>query len=449
MKKRHLQWSLVGMLLCSTLTSCDQIKRLLPKPPDVTTKVVQASSEESTDPPALSDPSVYAPEDAIPVAKVVEFELNKSSLVSIICYHDYHETTSRNDMTISAAAFRSQLQALKDSNIPVIPLSDVIEWKKGKKNIPDEAVVITMDDGWQGVYQVAFPILKEFGYPFTLYLYKNYLNSGGRTLNLDQVREMMANGAELGSHSVSHHALASKKGRSEEQHRAWVKMELEESKRFLEATFGVSMRSFAYPYGSKSDEIAKMTLEAGYDIAVTVNPQKVTWDTDNSVLPRFVALGDTLTNFKIATSFRGMGSSIADSKVLKNDATNEQGEKLIELNPPAESKVNDRTPLITVNVSKLGEILPETIQMRVSGFGPVPAEYNSETKSITYQVQQKLRLETCNVTLKFKRVDAEKEDVISWEFKVDQDHSYLPLVQFSKPNTEVKADTSAPAPQAN
>jgi peptidoglycan/xylan/chitin deacetylase (PgdA/CDA1 family) len=38
-----------------------------------------------------------------------------------------------------------------------------------------------MDDGWEGVYTYAYPVLKEYGFPFTIYLYKKYVNIGGRS----------------------------------------------------------------------------------------------------------------------------------------------------------------------------------------------------------------------------------------------------------------------------
>ena len=49
-----------------------------------------------------------------------------------------------------------------------------------------------------------FPILKEFGYPYTLFLYKNYVDGGGKALTTPMIQEMINAGATIGSHSVSH-----------------------------------------------------------------------------------------------------------------------------------------------------------------------------------------------------------------------------------------------------
>ena len=72
-------------------------------------------------------------------------------------------------------------------------------WERGEKQSPEKAVLLTFDDGWESVYTDAYPVLKEFGFPFTMYLYKKYVNSGGRSMTWDQIREMMAFGAEVGS----------------------------------------------------------------------------------------------------------------------------------------------------------------------------------------------------------------------------------------------------------
>ena len=226
-----------------------------PKPPEVPLTPEQQAIEAR----ALNNAIFEAakPEEVVP--KAVPFELNKSAIVSILGYHDFRERGG-SPMIIASAKFREQMQAIKDSGIPVIPLSDVLTWRKGLKNIPEESIVITMDDGWEGVHTYAYPVLKEFGFPFTAYLYKKYVNIGGRSLSWDQIREMMKNGCEIGSHSVSHESLRIKKGRKEEDHQLWLLGELKDSKEFLEKNLGVPITSFAYPFGVFDDSTSDTAL---------------------------------------------------------------------------------------------------------------------------------------------------------------------------------------------
>ena len=368
------------------------------------------------------------------VPKALPFELNRASIVSILLYHDFVERIPRNEMMVSKGVFRAQMQALKDANIPVIPMSDVLAWKKGEKNIPEAAVVITLDDGWVGVHEIAYPILKEFGYPFTLYLYKKYVGGAGRSMTVDQIKEMLANGGELGSHSVSHQAMAQmRRSKPPEQYQAWLHDEIYESKRWLEDTFKMPCRTFAYPYGDKNADIVKQVLEAGYDAAVTVNPQKMNWDTVNGELPRFTQLGDQDANFRVATSFYGGGKSISDSRFIKTDAVNEQGEKLVTLKPEPNSTIVDRQPVIEANLSKLGPVLPESLVLKVGGFGTVLAKYDPATQVVSFRVPQKIRLESCAVMLSFRRAGADKDELVNWQFKIDKKAAYLPQAADATP----------------
>ncbi len=357
--------------------------------------------------------------------KATAFELNKSAVVAILGYHDFRERGG-SPMIIAATKFREQMQAIKDSGIPVIPLSDVLAWRKGQKNIPEESIVITMDDGWEGVYTHAYPVLKEFGFPFTAYLYKKYVNIGGRSLSWDQIREMMKNGCEIGSHSVSHESLRLKKGRKEEEHQLWVLGELKDSKEYLEKNLGITCTSFAYPFGIFDESTSEMALQVGYETLVTVNNQKVTWDTPLGKMGRYIIHGETDTNFKLATSFRGH-SDIASSRLLVTDAKDEQGKLLVELTPPPEKLITERMPLIQANLKGLNEIIADSVKMRIGGLGIVPAQYDPATMTVSYQLPYKLRREDCAVTVIFKRSAEQQEEAVNWHFKVDLAAAYKPV----------------------
>jgi peptidoglycan/xylan/chitin deacetylase (PgdA/CDA1 family) len=432
--------SLLLLILLSicVLPSCkrieDKLRRLAeqsgvaPKPPPPPQPAEPAlTEEEKAIEKKLQESAMAAtaaPEPQIPAAPA--FELNKSSVVSILGYHDFRERGG-SPMLISSSKFREQMQAIKDSKIPVISLSDVMAWKRGEKNIPEESIVITMDDGWEGVYTFAYPVLKEFGFPFTVYLYKKYVNIGGRSMSWDQIKEMMQHGCEVGSHSVSHESLKKrpKNAKTEADVQQWVLSELKDSREFLEQNLKIKCTSFAYPYGNFDDAIMETGLQIGYESLVTVNGQKVTWDTPNGKLGRYIVHGDSDTNFKLATSFRGRGD-VGSNKFLVADAKNDQGEQLIQLSPKPDAVVTDRMPLIEANLSKLGTILPESIKLRIAGLGTVPVEYDAATMTVRYQFPYKLRREECALSLSFQRDPAQPAEVVSWRFKIDLAAAYLP-----------------------
>ncbi|MDB6140428.1 MAG: hypothetical protein JWO94_3500, partial [Verrucomicrobiaceae bacterium] len=318
-------------------TSCDRVKTKVktvlkelkdPQPQKQLTTAEEDAMNKTLDDPKVFDPNAPRPK-AVPVEEETPeptVEVNKSASVAILGYHDFRDHGG-TPMMIAEPKFRQQMEALRDSKIPVIPLSDVLAWKRGEKNIPEEAVCITMDDGYVGVYQYAYPILKEMGFPFTIYLYKKYVNIGGRSMKWEQIKEMMEHGCEVASHTVSHAALTKKGTRTDAEYELWLLGELKESKDFLEEHLGKKCLSVAYPYGNYSDTIMELGQQVGYEAGVTVANTKVAWDTPNAKLGRYIIHGEQDGNFRLATSFHSRGE-LGNAKSLAIESKNDKGESL-------------------------------------------------------------------------------------------------------------------------
>ena len=428
---------ILAVLALGTLPSCKRIEAKLrrlaeqsgvtPKPPPPKPEEPALTPEELAIEKKLQETALLeaaAPVPEIPAAPA--FELNKSSVVAILGYHDFRDRGG-SPMLIAAPKFREQMQAIKDSKIPVISLSEMMAWKRGEKNIPEEAIVITMDDGWEGVYTYAYPVLREFGFPFTIYIYKKYVGGGGRSMSWEQIKEMMQHGCEVGSHSVSHESLKKrpKNAKTDADFHQWVVSELKDSRDFLEQNLHVKCPSFAYPYGNFDDAIMETGLQIGYESLVTVNGQKVAWDTPNGKLGRYIIHGDNDINFKLATSFRGRGD-VGSNKFLVADAKNDKGEQLIQLKPKPDAVITERRPLIEADLKKLGTILPESIKLRIAGLGTVPVDYDPATMIVRFQFPYKLRREDCALSLSFQREASQPAEVVSWRFKIDLAAAYLP-----------------------
>ncbi len=427
-------WAVFATAVALSLTGCGKIESKLQRlaeaggieePAPVAPPEPELTPEEKAIQMAAQDPSVFDASVEEDVPKAEPFELNKASVVSILGYHDFRERGG-SPMIISAPKFREQMTAIKESGIPVISMADVLAWKRGEKNIPEAAIAITMDDGWEGVYEYAFPVLKEMGFPFTVYLYKKYVNIGGRSMNWVQIKEMMAHGCGVGSHSVSHASLRPGKGKENDaKFQEWVLGELKDSKTFLEENLGIEVAEFAYPYGIFDDAVMETVLQVGYEAAVTVNNQKVTWDSPMGKLGRYIVHGENDTNFKYATSFRGRGD-VTSNKFVGADATNEEGKPLIVLKPEPNETIRERRPVIEADLSGLGDVDPESVSLSVGGIGVVPAVYDPDSHLLFYHMPYRLRKEDCQVTLKFRHTGGESDEVVNWSFKVDLKAAYLP-----------------------
>ncbi|MCP5545182.1 MAG: polysaccharide deacetylase family protein [Akkermansiaceae bacterium] len=347
--------------------------------------------------------------------------------VSVLGYHDFSETQPETAMRIRTSKFRKQMETLSQLGITVISMDDFAAWKRGEKEIPERCVLLTLDDGWKSVYTDAFPVLRELGYPFTLYLYKNYVDGGGRALTTPMIQEMVKAGATLGSHSVSHpYPLTVKKYRKKgpDAYDEWLRKEMGESKRFLEAKFKVKADTYSYPGGFFTEEMIPLTEEFGYRFGFTVQPGKVKRSLPDEILPRYMILGNYDKIYEFATTFRNGDSP---------DATPEGAiAGMIQTTPYPVSPepgaiVNSRLPEISADLSTVPDLDPETLVMKVAGFGEVPANYASGSGKFSWQVNRRLRHKTCQVLVTWK--DSAGKDIdnpLRWSFSIDRAAAYLP-----------------------
>ena len=98
--------------------------------------------------------------------------LRRANTLVILCYHgislrDEHEW--EGGLYITPAFFRRRLEFLRSWNANVLPLAEGLE-RLRDGSLPPRSVVLTFDDGFYDFYLHAFPALRDFGYPCTVYL---------------------------------------------------------------------------------------------------------------------------------------------------------------------------------------------------------------------------------------------------------------------------------------
>lgn len=94
----------------------------------------------------------------------------------ILCYHGVSlsgEDRFRPKLFIDPAIFRHRLEFLAENRFPVLSLETALALLQ-QASLPPGATVITIDDGFYGVYRAGLPLLKEFGFPATLYVTSYY-----------------------------------------------------------------------------------------------------------------------------------------------------------------------------------------------------------------------------------------------------------------------------------
>jgi peptidoglycan/xylan/chitin deacetylase (PgdA/CDA1 family) len=301
------------------------------------------------------------------------------------------------------------MKALRDNGISVISMQDLLAWRKGGKAIPSKSAVITIDDEWNSQYYIAWPILKEFGYPFTLFVYTQWVNTGGKAMTWDQLEEMRDAGVDIEAHSVSHHDLRhSPRG---QDYTSWLHHEVYGCKETLENKLGVKIIAFAFPYGFHNEVVRKTAKEAGYELQFTVYGRHMDIDVPADQIGRYAIDSLKPDVFKAALDFGttdstqpGVETSQLASAAMLTEPLNDQ-------------HITEPKPTIKANLASIGNVDPKSVEMRISGFGLVPAVYDPKTKLVTYTFTQDLLPKMYTVILT-ARVNGKKVET-RWEFTVD------------------------------
>lgn len=95
----------------------------------------------------------------------------------ILCYHGFasaDEASFRPQLFIRPATFRSRLERLRSGGYRILPLGEALEAMDAGR-LPDDAVVITVDDGFHNFRSLAFGILREYAFPSTVYVTTYYM----------------------------------------------------------------------------------------------------------------------------------------------------------------------------------------------------------------------------------------------------------------------------------
>ncbi|MBU2178342.1 MAG: polysaccharide deacetylase family protein, partial [Gammaproteobacteria bacterium] len=188
-----------------------------------------------------------------------------SDAAVILQYHHVSSTTPKTT-SVTPAEFRQQLQHLKDQNFKVVSLERIINQLQRNEATADNEVAITFDDGFANVFTTARPILKEFGYPYTMFLGPALIDrQEGPVLSWEQIQTMHNEGVIIANHSSYHQRLAvPTKGESMVQWRSRVKADILLAEQQLEEKLGVKRKWLAYPYGDFSAELETLVSELGF-----------------------------------------------------------------------------------------------------------------------------------------------------------------------------------------
>ena len=246
--------------------------------------------------------------------------LSRNYVVPVLTYHSIntHIAKGMEGLAVSPDTFDRQMEFLRSHNYNVIPLENLAALIKDNKKIPPKTIAITFDDGYVDNYTYAFPVLKKYRIPATIFIIINEVGRKERDrLEWEQIKEMQHSGlVTFGSHTLRHERLINIKSPQD------LKAEVFESKRILEDKLSQKVNLFSYPEGCYNRQIRQLVMDAGYSAAVATTPGKQSLANDIFLLKRIRISENSRNMFIFAVETSGYYTMVKEYKKEYKDRRN-------------------------------------------------------------------------------------------------------------------------------
>jgi len=232
--------------------------------------------------------------------------------ISILTYHQIAQAPARGapmrSLYVSPSAFALQMHTLSLLGYQGLSMTALMPYLQGKKT--GKVVGITFDDGYLNNLENAAGVLKRFNFSSTCYVVSELMgktNEWDRALgiasaslmDLDQLKQWIASGQEVGSHTQHHVDLTTTDSQTSQS-------EILNSRISLSQQLNIDIQQFCYPYGRFASEHVDIVKSSGYVAATTTARGKVHADDSAFELRRVPVVRSTSLPqflFKVLSSY--------------------------------------------------------------------------------------------------------------------------------------------------
>ena len=243
-----------------------------------TKKTVETASEEIVENTAIeqTDTSKEEQKEDTNSSKEINFlehvkepvykKNEKNIKVPILIHHNFRTPIPYKEdvykLFSSQENFEENVKTLWEDGYTFITLEDLYQYNKGQIGLPEKVIIITMDDGQIGCYTDAFPVLKKYQIPATIFIV-NQLVGTEDYFSWEQAKEMYDTGlVKIHCHGY-HHSEYSSVGKEK------LILDYTKSHQEIEEHMGESIQKImAYPAGKSSKDTIKWLKEIGFEIQV-------------------------------------------------------------------------------------------------------------------------------------------------------------------------------------
>ncbi len=211
----------------------------------------------------------------------VRWRCFKQYIAIVLMYHRVGDNSHEPDMTVSNSNFDCQMRYIKE-NYKISSLDEILDLYISGSTLTEDTIAITFDDGHRDNYINAYPILRKYDIPASIFVAINFV---GQPFGLtkEEILTMRKDKITFGAHTMTHRVLADL-----DKHSA--SLEIKGSKSALEQILGEDVKYFAYPYGLRGRdftvESVQIVRETGFTAAFTTNNGYIDRSNDIFMLKR-------------------------------------------------------------------------------------------------------------------------------------------------------------------
>lgn len=186
--------------------------------------------------------------------------VNDQFEIPVLCYHQIVKgNANTSSITVNVLNFEAQMKLLHDKGYRTILPGDLYAYLLHQRNFSFKAFLITFDDGSEGQFSNALPVLNKYGFKATFFIMTVALNKKGY-MSASQILELQRQGHVIGNHTWDHHNVTNYTSGD------W-KIQIGKTSQTLQKITGRTPEFFAYPYGAWNKEAINHLKAGNYKLA--------------------------------------------------------------------------------------------------------------------------------------------------------------------------------------
>ncbi len=213
-------------------------------------------------------------------------EENTGVEVPIIMYHQITKNPDKKGKyTVTYEQFEADLKHIKSKGYTTVTVTDLIKYVNGEKELPGKPIVITLDDGFETVYEYVYPLLKKMnmravvsivGEYTTFYTQNPDHNINYSYLNWNQVKELtQSKFIEIQNHSYDlhknngeRHGISKNNSEDVAAYNTEVGNDIIKMQNVMKEKTNYTPNTLTFPFGAYKEETILLAKNLGFSAAL-------------------------------------------------------------------------------------------------------------------------------------------------------------------------------------